>query len=370
LHLAFNGWPLARSGEPDAGLHLRDLLERLPALAPQHRYTLLLPSSGTLTSFEGVAIAAVPAGTGEWARLWFEQSRLPREAAFRKADLLYFPYPAAPLASPLPVAIWQGCEVVRGMARGPIGRLRAGLGFAGLAGAAARIFSGLGGPTGEADRSLRRIPPMAPRAFAPAERRQDREARGRYDLPETYVLADSAGPGEIGLLLAAWAWVNSTMGDAVTLIVLGTKGAQASAVSRRAGKLGLAGSVRVVEEVRAEDLPAIYRGAEAFLFAGWGCTGEAVRRALASGMAIVGAENPGAAEVVGPAGYLVKGQDARLLGAACITVLAEPEVRDRLRSQAQKRGALLTADAPLRALLGHLEDVVKGGSPNKAGALS
>lgn len=352
MHFAFDGWPLARD-EPEAALHLVDLLQRLPALAPHHRYSLLLPSGRAAPSYNGVTSVVIPAGKGEWARLWLEQRRLPRQAGSLRADLLYYPYPAAPLASRVPVAVWNGCGGERRPPQGLAGRLRAGLGFAGLVGAAARISSG---PIGVPGAGVRRIPPMAPRAFGPAEEPQDRAARKRYDLPEVYVLADGVSPEDIGLLLAGWTWVDSTMGDVVRLVVLGQRRGQAKDLRRRAEGLGLGGSVRVVEEVRAEDLPAIFRGAEAFVFAGWGHAAEAVRWALASGMAIVGVENPEAGTLLGPAGYLVKSRDARLLGAACITVLAEPEVRERLRGQARERGALLTADAPLQALLGHLEE--------------
>ncbi len=200
---------------------------------------------------------------------------------------------------------------------------------------------------------------MAPRAFGPDELAHDRAARGNCGLPEAYVLADGVNPEEIELLLAAWTWVNSTMGDAYDLVILGARRTHAPELRRRTQSLGLGDSVRLVEGVRADDMPAIYRGAEAFLFAGARCSGEAVQRALASGAAIVGVETPEATDLIGPAGYLVPGRDARLLGAACISVLAEPEMRERLRSRAREQGASLRADAPLEALLRHLEDVVR-----------
>jgi len=358
LHLAFNGWPLARGGEPEGALHLTDLLERLPALAPQHRYTLLVPSGGPSMSYPGVAVGLVPAGNGEWARLWFEQGRFPRQAASRKADLLYYPYPAAPTASPTPVAAWHGCGEARLLQRRPLGRLRATLGIAGLSGAAAEIFIGLGGSSDGAARR-RTVPPMAPRAFDPAEQKEDYERRARYDLPSSYVLADGAGLEEIEVLLAGWTWVDSAMGDSISLVVLSRSWPTTSLVRSRAMALDLDLSVRAVERVKSEDLPAVYRGAEAFLFGGWGHGREAVCRALACGLAIVGIESPEAAILLGPAAYLVPALDARRLGAACLTVLVEPDVRERLRSRAREQGAPLRADGPLRALLGHLESIVE-----------
>jgi glycosyltransferase involved in cell wall biosynthesis len=200
---------------------------------------------------------------------------------------------------------------------------------------------------------------MAPRGFQPGEHPQDRVKRARYDLPEPYVLAECEDPEGIDLLLASWTWVTSAMGDSVALRLIGPRRAEAIAARRRTEGPSLGASVRALEDLSSDDLPAVYRGAEAFLFVGWGRVGDGVQRALACGMAIVGVENPEAASLLGPAGYLVKGRDARLLGAACITVVSEPEMRERLRSRARERGEPLTADAPLLALLGHLEEVAK-----------
>jgi glycosyltransferase involved in cell wall biosynthesis len=149
------------------------------------------------------------------------------------------------------------------------------------------------------------------------------------------------------------------VGDTVTLVVL-ARGSTARQIRSRTKESDLLASVLVLEGVRPEDLPAIYADAEAFLFVGWGPSGEAVRRALASGLAIVGSETPESARVVGTAGYLVPGSDARLLGAACLTLIVETELSERLRDAAKRRGAALTSDEPLRALLAHLELVAGG----------
>lgn len=356
MHLAFNGWPLVREAEAETALHLTDLLERLPTLAPQHRYTLLLPPGEPPRVPAAVYLRSVPAGEGEWAGLRFEQRRLPREASSLGADLLYFAYPAAPLASPVPVAVWQGFGGASpAHPRGPLGRMRASLGLAGLRGAAARLSMDPDGlPANGIDRRWA-VPPMTPQAFAPGERKEDREKRARYDLPPSYVLADRVGPEEIALLLAGWTWVDSAVGDSTSLVVLRQGRGTGSRLRSRAESLGLASSVKVVERVVPDDLPAIYRGAEAFLLAGGKGAGEGLCAALACGLAIVGIESPQAASLLGPAGYLVSPGDARRLGAACLTVLVEPAMSERLRGEARARGAGLLSDNPLRVFLSHLE---------------
>jgi glycosyltransferase involved in cell wall biosynthesis len=148
------------------------------------------------------------------------------------------------------------------------------------------------------------------------------------------------------------------MGDAVSLVVV-ARGSTARRIRSRVRASDLLASVLVLEDVRAEDVPAIYRDAEGFLFAGSGCSGEAVRRALASGLAVAGAETAESSRVVGTAGYLVPGRDARRLGAACLTLLVEPDLSERLREAARRRGAALTSNEPLRALLSHLERVAE-----------
>jgi glycosyltransferase involved in cell wall biosynthesis len=139
------------------------------------------------------------------------------------------------------------------------------------------------------------------------------------------------------------------------LVVLTPVRGAGSRIRARAGSLGLESSVRVVERVVPDDLPAVYRGAEAFLLAGGKDGGDELCAALACGLPIVGTETPKAASLLGPSGYLVPPGDARRLGAACLTVLVEPAMSERLRSEARARGAGLLSDKPLRVLLSHLE---------------
>jgi glycosyltransferase involved in cell wall biosynthesis len=199
------------------------------------------------------------------------------------------------------------------------------------------------------------VPPMAPKTFAPGERREDRERRAPYDLPSSYVLADGIGPKEIPLLLAGWTWVDSAVGASTSLVVLSRGRGTGSRIRSRAASLRLESSVRVVERILPDDLPAIYRGAEAFLVVGEDGVGEGLCSALACGLAIVAIESAQASSLLGPAGYLVPAGDARRLGAACLTVLVEPAVSERLRGEAAARGERLLSDEPLGVLLSHLE---------------
>jgi glycosyltransferase involved in cell wall biosynthesis len=204
------------------------------------------------------------------------------------------------------------------------------------------------------------VPPVVPPAFGPERQLRDHKAAKLQGLPSAYVLSVCGCPEDAGLLLAAWTWVASAIGDRIALAVMA--GSQtARQIQAGLGRLGLEGSVAVLEAHRGDDLPAIYGNAEAFLFAGWGRIEEAVRRALAAGLPIVGSQTAESARVVGDAGYLVPRRDARLLGAACLTVLVETTVADRLREAAERRGAPLMSEAPLLMCLSCLERVAAMG---------
>ncbi len=79
------------------------------------------------------------------------------------------------------------------------------------------------------------------------------------------------------------------------------------------------------------EIPALYRRASALFHPApvtpWGGP---VRHALASGAPVVALETGLSSAMVGPAAYLVPGEDDRAMGAALITVIVEDEVREQL----------------------------------------
>jgi glycosyltransferase involved in cell wall biosynthesis len=92
-----------------SGQYLHGLLDALVRVAPEHNYTLLLPSAvGPAPVLPGgVASCVVPTPFDGWsenlAKLWFEQVGAPLAAARLRADLLHVPYFAPPLRAPVPV---------------------------------------------------------------------------------------------------------------------------------------------------------------------------------------------------------------------------------------------------------------------------
>jgi glycosyltransferase involved in cell wall biosynthesis len=67
--------------------------------------------------------------------------------------------------------------------------------------------------------------------------------------------------------------------------------------------------------------------------------------ALASGTPVIAIEDERSSALAGPAAYLVKGEDSRLLGAALITVLVEEELAGRLAQAGRQRAATWSQQA-------------------------
>jgi glycosyltransferase involved in cell wall biosynthesis len=109
MHIAINGWFVGQS-TTGSGQYIDHLLAHLPALAPDVRWTLLLPVTGAASppaSWPGLEVCPIqlPRWPENVAKLWWEQWLLPRAGQRLQADLLWMPYWAAPYWQPLPVVV-------------------------------------------------------------------------------------------------------------------------------------------------------------------------------------------------------------------------------------------------------------------------
>jgi hypothetical protein len=345
VHLALSGWALARpapdSDSAAAALLALDLLERIPTLAPGARLTLVAPPGEVPELPAAAGLARTPRRRARWEQVWYEQHDAPRAAAAAGADLLLLTGPAAPLRSPVPVAALLTRDP-QGVRAGLPERLRDTLAATGLAGAALRVAWADLPPDLDAGARLQRLPPaMSPSFHAP-----EIESTGAG-----YVLTHLASAQDAPALLAAWTWVEAGVGDAVELRVCGALDEEALAGQARA--LGL-DTVRFQPLAEAAQLPRLYGAAEAVLSAGAG-GGWDLRWAMARGTPLAAFDTPIASAVVGPGGYLVPPGDARALGAACLTLLVEPDVARALRARALERAEAYRGAQPLRALWAALE---------------
>ncbi|MEZ4767516.1 MAG: glycosyltransferase family 1 protein [Caldilineales bacterium] len=94
-HLVVNGWFWDQLNT-GSGQYLRGLADHLPAIAPQHRFTLVMPSRVPDTLPAGwqgeVAPPAARLAGDNVAKLWFEQVTYPRACRRLAADIAFTPY--------------------------------------------------------------------------------------------------------------------------------------------------------------------------------------------------------------------------------------------------------------------------------------
>ncbi len=108
LHGVVNGWFVGRS-HAGSGQYTDHLLAHLPQVAPQTRWTVLLPEDTPLPApihpnltFQSIPLPRLPASL---AKVWWEQITVPRLAQRLRADVLWVPYWAAPWWQPMPTVV-------------------------------------------------------------------------------------------------------------------------------------------------------------------------------------------------------------------------------------------------------------------------
>jgi glycosyltransferase involved in cell wall biosynthesis len=191
------------------------------------------------------------------------------------------------------------------------------------------------------------VVPGVEAAFGPeADPVASARARDAYRLPQRYLLYVGGADARknIGVLLEALAG----LGDAScvpTLIVaagLPKPGQEAVFPDWRAQalRLQLGARVQFVERIAEQDLPAVYRGAEAFLFPsraeGFGLS---PLEAMASGTPVICSDATSLPEAVGEAGILIDPDRPHDWASAMQRVVADGDLRTRLSVQGIARAA-------------------------------
>lgn len=196
-------------------------------------------------------------------------------------------------------------------------------------------------------------------SFRPLPADQVAAFRAREDLPERFCLfVGTLEPRKnIVCLVEAYAQLPA---DSPPLILVGGKGWLYDEIFGRVEALGLGNRVRFAGYVAADDLPWWYNAAELFvypsLYEGFGLP---PLEAMACGTPVIASTASSLPEVVGYAGLLVDPADAGALAEAMAQVLADPELRGRMREAGLARArafswpetARKTADTYRRALM-------------------
>lgn len=363
VRLLFDGWSLARHPCSPAALHLLAILENLPS------------------SIE--PIVALPEAPPDWfpqvpvhiqetsihSLFTWEQSSLSRMARRLDVQLLHLFSSSAPLlrgrqtvVSPcyFEPADWLNLNL--GNKRVDLrARLRQSIRLGGLARAHA-IFWPNDLVIDKQLGAFQSLPPCVYSRFTPpghsaSEKRQNGSASAwselrQLDLPETYLLYHGpAGASAMDQLFNAWRWAAGPIGDYHPLLVLGFNAEERSHLTELAKTFDFGGTVRALPELSPPAVALLYQGSTALFHpASEPLWGGPIRHALACGKPIVASQHPQTSRLVGPAAYLVAGDDSRLLGAALITVVVEEDVAGKLAQAARQRAAAWTGVVYSQAL--------------------
>ncbi len=337
LHILYDGWPLLREPADPAALHLLALLANLPASV---QATVALPAAPPPWLPANLALHSHQAADTPGARLAWEQRTLPNLARKLQADLLHLTSAHPALIGQPRCAVSPSGYTEDGKASGGlIDRLRIALAQGGMARLRGLLWpDDLPGP--EHPSPVHLLPAVVHPDFAlpslsAASRLADRE------LPENYILYH--GPyrtRELVRLLNAWSWPAGPIGELYPLVLLGAPSEAREYLMSTISRQHLDGTVIVLPDIAPDQIPAVYRGCSALFhpapISPWG---GAVRHALACGKPVVAAASERSDALVGPAAYLVPGDDTRALGAALITIVVETDVAASLSQAATDRAA-------------------------------
>jgi glycosyltransferase involved in cell wall biosynthesis len=209
--------------------------------------------------------------------------------------------------------------------------------------------------------------------FRPCPPAASAEARARYGLPEHYVLTVGTIEPRKNLprLLEAYCTLvdrglPARPGE-IGLVIAGRRGWRSGEFFTRLGQLGLEQRVILLNSVPDADLPALYSAADLFVFPSlYEGFGLPPLEAMACGTPVVTSNSSSLPEVVGEAGILVDPRDTGALALAMQTILANPELTQRLKSEGAARAARFTWQAAAQATRQVYDDVLRVRPSNKA----
>lgn len=193
----------------------------------------------------------------------------------------------------------------------------------------------------------------------PAGDKRDEVLAG-YGIRRPYLLYLGAvnGRKNIPRLLMAFAQVHPRH-PGLTLVIAGSRqwGATPIDVTRR--RLELGDRVHFPGYVDDADLPALYSGAEAFVFPSlYEGFGLPVLEAMACGTPTITSRTSSIPEVAGDAAILVDPLDVDAIAEAMERVLGDPEMASRLRARGLDRAGQFTWESAARKTLNAYQEVL------------
>jgi glycosyltransferase involved in cell wall biosynthesis len=198
------------------------------------------------------------------------------------------------------------------------------------------------------------VTPLAPaERFGPDEG-NDEDARGRYGIRPPYVLAVGNLQPRKNLLrlIEAFGRLSARSRLRHDLVLVGKSEWQGSDIGASIARLALSARVKSIGYVSDDDLPAIYRGADLFvypsLYEGFGLP---VLEAMACGTPVVASKVSAIPETAGEAAWMVDPRSVDELAAAVEELCVNAEQRARWRLRGLERSRAFTWDRTARQTL-------------------
>lgn len=195
------------------------------------------------------------------------------------------------------------------------------------------------------------IPEGVDRVFRPAAEPDDAARRARLRLPERYVLSvGTIQPRKnYGRLLEACERVWQAEPDAPHLVIAGQRGWLFEEFFAQLEACRFRDRVRILDFVDDADLPALYRGAETFVYPScYEGFGLPVVEALACGRPVICSSASSLPEVAGPAACLIDPFSVDDLAGALLDFCRDPGSRAAFAARGPEQAARFTWEAAAR----------------------
>lgn len=166
--------------------------------------------------------------------------------------------------------------------------------------------------------------------------------RCRHGLPERYALwaGDFRPEKNLIFLVQGWARMRKRLADLPPLVMAGEKVGEYQKVKNEVRKLGIDDTVLFPGFIPGDDLPAVYSGAEVFVFPSlYEGFGLPPLEAMACGTPCVVSNSSSLPEVTGSAALLFNPTSLDNFEECVLRVLTDPELRENLRRQGLERAA-------------------------------
>lgn len=345
VRVLLDGWPLIWDQNSPASIHIWELLKAGEQAGVEIR--LALPAfSDPLPS--GSIVRHVK--LSGWGHLIWEQKILPELARQTGAHLLHSLTGSLPLSCPVP-CVFSPAGALANRGAGLIGDIQGSLGRGGYSRASALLWpSDL--PDPDSPIPVVRLPAHAHPVFSTTE------FRLHHELPDEYIFC----PGPLDeaaqeKLAAAWSWVSSGVGEDWALVIDGISRQTADRIREQSKSTA---RVMGIQNVAVGTRTGLMQKAAVVLLVGkpvsWG---DPLLQALACGRPVAAEESEWNALRAGPAAYLTPPGDARLLGAAALTLVVEESVAEGLAEAAKVRTQTMRSESFSDRLLQVYQEVLR-----------